>query len=334
MKKIIKKILPKSLKIKIIKLLKNKYLKSEFIKDYKKYREYSYSFSTEKEKRHYESDLIFYYHKIEKGLSLPEPRIGFGQENIKYMVKLLEEYVNKYGWDDISSISLNTLYQYYYFNKDNNLELNDLFSKIEVLKASMPNNIDLGVGGTIEVSKDEIDNSMIDFKRFAFSRYSIRNFAPGEVSQELINEAVEIAQKTPSVCNRQTSKVYVYSGEEKEKVLKYQNGNAGFGHLSDKILIVTSDLKDFRGSHERNQAYIDGGMYSMSIIYALHSLGLGTCALNLSITNAREEELKKVAKIPGSEVLIMMIAVGHIPDKLKVAWSPRRDVKEVLKVIN
>lgn len=336
MKNMIKSILPDSFKERIVKSkIFNLYkLKNEYNKDYKKFKRFSYKFSVEKEKRHDESDLIFYYHKIEKGLSLPNPKVGFGKDNIKYLLNLLNEYIKKYGWDDISVISLNTLYEYYYFNKANNLSLNELYFELEKLKKTMPENVKKSMGGTIEITKKEIQSSLFDFEKFAYSRYSIRNFTNEVVSLDVIEKAVKIAQKTPSVCNRQSSKVYVYEkNNDKKKILSFQNGNKGFGHLADKILIVSVDLRDFRGPNERNQAYIDGGMFSMSLIYALHSLGVGTCPLNLSINNKVENELKKVAKIPESELLIMMIAVGHIPEKLKVAWSPRRNVYDVLKVI-
>src|SRR5699024_5542175 len=150
------------------------------------------------------------------------------------------------------SISLDSLYEYYYFNKDNNLEQSDLYHRIEKLKMTVPKNIDLGVGGVTKVEKADIEKSNIDFKSFAYSRYSIRDFSPGDVSDEVIKEAVYIARKTPSVCNRQSSKVYSFSDEdEKKAILKFQNGNAGFGHTASKILIVTVELKDFRGVIER-----------------------------------------------------------------------------------
>ena len=35
----------------------------------------------------------------------------------------------------------------------------------------------------------------MNFKEFAYSRYSLRNFSPGKIANSLIKEAVEIAQK-------------------------------------------------------------------------------------------------------------------------------------------
>jgi len=333
MKKIIKALLPKSM-LKLISnnsYYRNKRLKNEYKYDFKKFKKYSFVFGKERQKRHYEAELIFYYHKIEKGLALPEPRQGFGLEPIKHLIKILKKYIKNYGWDEISSTSLSALEEYYDFNKNNGLELKKLYKEIEKFKNSIPTSLDQGIGGTRSITKEEIDQSLIDFNKFAKTRYSIRDFTPGEVSDELIKEAVQISQKTPSVCNRHSWKVYSYSTEaDKKKILQFQNGNRGFGHLADKVLIVTMDLRDFRGPIERNQAYIDGGMYSMSLIYALHSLGLGTCPLNLSIVNKTEKKLKQATGISDSEVFMMMIAVGHIPDNLKVAQSPRRDVDEVL----
>ncbi|MDR6121169.1 nitroreductase [Bacillus sp. SLBN-46] len=333
--KVIKRIIPISIKQKIVdsKLLTLVQLIKNYSFDMKKFIKYSGTFNAKKTKQHYEASLIFYYHKIEKGLSLPKPRIGFGKDNVDYLVSLLEEYYKKYGWDDISKVTLNTLYAYYYFNEENGLLMKDLFNRIECLNKALPLESEFSVGGVQELSKADINKSYMNFKEFAYSRYSIRNFAPGEVSLDLIEEAINIAQKTPSVCNRQTSRVYVYNDEKlKREVLRYQNGNAGFGESASKILIVTSKIENFMGVHERYQSYIDGGMYSMSLIYALHSLGLGTCPLNLAITEKVEKDLKKAANIGNSDVLIMMIAVGNLPEKLKVASSHRRNASEVLKV--
>lgn len=334
MKSILKKIIPTETRERLRETSVYKYiqLKKNYNKDMEKFKKYSFEFSKRKTRRHFESDLIFYSHKIEKGLSLPKPRAGFGKKNIDYLINALEQYVKRYEWDKVSAQALKSLYDYYYFNKSNNNNLTDLFEKMENIRSTKPDQIELLEGGAYQLTKADIDRSNFDFEDFANSRYSIRTFDNGEVSIDLIKKAVKIAQKTPSVCNRQSSRVYVYDDEMKNKVLKYQNGNAGFGEDASKILIVTQELMDFRGVIERNQCFIDGGMYAMTLIYALHSLGVGTCPLNLSITNDVEKKLKKVAGIGDSEVPIMMIAVGNLPDVLMVAASPRRDPEKVISI--
>ncbi|MCM0592907.2 MAG: nitroreductase family protein [Gloeotrichia echinulata DEX184] len=266
---------------------------------------------------------------------MKEPRVGFGREVIQRLLSNLPQYQEKYGCDETVQITLNSLLAYYYFNLDHGLKDEQLYESLLKLKAAIPaysNTID--EGGILKVTKQSIlEAAQIDLRTFCQSRYSIRNFAPDEVNISLIEEAVAIAQKTPSVCNRQSSKVYVFSSDEdKRKVLSYQSGNRGFGYQASKVLIVVSDLENFTLIGERNQCWIDGGMYAMSLVYALHSLGLGTCCLNWSVEKSLDKALKKATGIKDSESVIMMIAVGHLPEEFKVAQSPRKPVKEVLVV--
>ena len=62
----------------------------------------------------------------------------------------------------------------------------------------------------------------------------------------------------------------------------------------------------------------------MSLLYALHYNKLGACPLNWSVERNVEKKLKKKLKIPDSENIIMSISVGHIPNDLSVATSPRK----------
>ena len=76
--------------------------------------------------------------------------------------------------------------------------------------------------------------------------------------------------------------------------------------------------------------WVDGGLFSMSLVYALHSLGIGTCCLNLCVPASADRKLHRITGIPDSEAAIMMIAAGHLPERLQVAESVRRPVSETL----
>ncbi len=69
-------------------------------------------------------------------------------------------------------------------------------------------------------------------------------------------------------------------------------------------------------------------MFSMSLVYGLDALGLGTCCLNWSLKNKQDKQLKMIAGITDYDLVIMIVAVGHLPEKFKVAQSPA--LKEVL----
>src|SRR3546814_11150576 len=84
------------------------------------------------------------------------------------------------------------------------------------------------------------------------------------VPSAVIEEAVELALHSPSVCDRQASYVYcLQSREIIDRALSLQNGNRGFGHEIPCLLILCTDLSAFDTAGERYQHWIDGGMFSM-----------------------------------------------------------------------
>lgn len=335
----LKKILPQSIKQSFIR---NKYysylffidLFKNYLYDFKRFWQYSATNGLYSSQLRHQGRMIAHYHQIEKGLSLKNPRVGFGKEVIRHLVSMLKLYQEKYGWDEVSQVSLNVLFAYYKFNLENGVNDHELYRQISEIKEKIANYTENSTqhGGTLVVCEEDIKTyTSVDFRSFVNCRHSIRNFSDKEVDFKLIQDAVSVALKTPSVCNRQTWKVYVFGDQsEKEKILKWQTGNRGFGETASKILVVTSDLNYFVGAAERNQCFIDGGLFSMTLVYALHSLGLGTCCLNWSVTNERDKGLKKDGNIPQAESIIMLIAVGYLPKSLYVANSARRNLSEVL----
>jgi nitroreductase len=110
-----------------------------------------------------------------------------------------------------------------------------------------------------------------------------------------------------------------------------QGGNNGFTESINKLIIVTTDTKSFT-KLESNQVYVDGGLFSMSLILALHSLGLGACCLNTCFPYTTEKKVKLVGDISENEKLIMMIGIGNLKDFYKVAISNKKQLSELLEI--
>jgi len=349
-KKIISKLLPRSVKDFLLKY-RAKYrcwrnLILNFRYDIKRFNKWSVAQKPGgilakserlKTRANLEALMTMEYHRIEKGLSFKEPRVAFGAEIVASLIERIRVYQDRYNAsDDIVHISINTLMAYYQYNLEHGRQNQQLYNTILNLqnRCNSKPGAACNNGGIKTVTRDQIwKDSKKDLKAFFWARHSVRQYETREVDMDLIVQAVEMAQRSPSVCNRQSSKVYVFSDpQEKEAVLDLQLGNRGFGDQASKVLIVTSDLQNFVSIGERNQGWIDGGMYAMSLVYALHSLGLGTCCLNWSKEYQLDQQLRQVAGIGESEVIIMMIAVGHLPDEFMVAQSPRKDLSEILIV--
>ena len=272
-----------------------------------------------------------HYHNVEKGLALPEPRPGFGQQNIDRLIALVRTTEATFGPNTATRGARDALAAYVAFHRPHG----QLFPRIEALLAEPPDGGSVG-GGTIMFDRQELRRySDVDFATFAQHRYSIRQFTGAPIAEGDLRAAIAVAAKSPSVCNRATCKAYVLLSEEKKKLaLSFQNGNRGFGHLAGAIVVVTSDLRGFVGFEERNQCWVDGGLFAMSLNYALHAQGYGVCMLNWSAPAARDRRMRRALGIPAWAGVITMMAVGHIPDRVRVAASPRRNVADFIEILD
>lgn len=268
--------------------------------------------------------IILKYHVIEKGLTMPQPRLGFGRDKLTALIDRLNEYVGKYGLDHPQVRNgAEIVNEYSLFHQQNGYTLDDdLQKKIAGLNSLIP-----GLGHTQQrrVSRMQYFHNVDSvFSQFAASRHSVRNFTSESVEESTLAEALEMACTSPSACNRQMVKVHVYSDKETiARILALQGGNRGFGHLTDKLLIVTSNLNFFFTTDERNETYVDGGIYVMNLLYSLHYKQIGACTLNCCFSPSIQKKMYEAASIPPPESFVAMIACGVVPEEFSLAASYR-----------
>jgi len=245
------------------------------------------------------------YHRIEKGLALRSPRRPFGAAPQARLAKSSADLAPDALHREHAATALQALERW---NTNGTVDDN----------ISPPR----GLSDARGISDPDL---------YFRSRRSVRDFDDRPVDLSQLERAAELAINSPSVCNRQSWKVRYYLDEEAREVLKYQNGNSGFRDTIPAVALVTADLQLSTGSGERNQAWIEGGLFSMSLVWALHALGLDSCMLNMSVSNAHADRLRASEGISDSEVIIMMIAIGHGRKGHRVARSPRRPTSAVVE---
>lgn len=282
-----------------------------------------------------QAKLLFYYHKIEKGLSMPGHRRLFGLEVIPQVTRLLTtwEHLGNSLQDPIYVGAVNSLRAYRNFILNEKIDPSDkIFSFVNDF-LSYRAGVSSAEITPIIINKTQIDSTVTydDFKILCEVRRSARDFDTQKVPAELIERAVQLAQLSPSACNRQPCKVYaVEDVKKKERLLSHQNGNAGFGHLAPLICVITVNENHFFGAIERNQPYIDGGLFSMSLLYALQAQGLVSCCLNWCVTPATDIATHKLLDIPSSERIVMYIAAGFPVAETVVPKSHRKAITNAL----
>lgn len=117
----------------------------------------------------------------------------------------------------------------------------------------------------------------------------------------------------------------MYQIADPEKIataLKIQGGFNGYG-MPPVLLLITSDIRAFMNNGERNEPFVDGGLFSMSLLYALEAYGLAACPLNAMFSLSQDRKTRALLHIPNYELPVMYIAVGNFPDPYQSA--ARRD---------
>jgi nitroreductase len=183
----------------------------------------------------------------------------------------------------------------------------------------------------IKTNRDEYFKHVnSSFDLFCNSRYSVRNYTSQEIPLPVLYECIELAQKSPSFCNRQPTRVnIVKSAEKKKAILEIQNGNRGFGDLAETLLVISSVISTTKDIHERNENHLNGGMFSMTLLNALHFHKIAACSLNWSVSNDKDLKMREILNIPENEVVLLVISCGYVPDEFSVASSPRKKAREI-----
>ena len=289
-----------------------------------RYERYSFVQGDCQLKEQYEASITKLYHTIEKGLAYTNYRAGFGSDNVKVLMAEMQHYASQ-GYDTEAyfyKTALCVLHRYIEKNrlyKHVDVKLNEAVAKLP----GFPND----EGGILEFRPADVEQMRsMDYQDFAKSRHSIRHFSEIPVELEKVKDAIKLAQLTPSACNRQGWRTRIIADKSVlENVLKNQNGNRGFGQEIDKLLLVTADLRYFNSDREVFQAYIDGGMYAMSLINSLLYECIGTIPLSGSLTEKQDANVRSILRLDDAEVITLFIGIGNYPEKCQTTKSIRHE---------
>lgn len=254
--------------------------------------------------RRHEARLTMEYHRVEKSLSLPAPRRPFGLTLRPRLVGLLAE------------------------TREMSEELPYRTHATEALQAldrwNDGGTIDSTVSPHLESKARQLAPDVA--ASFFHSRHSVRDFDVSRPpTQAEIDEAVELARNTPSVCNRQGYRAHIFTNRDLiGQMLRLQGGATGFSESIPVLIVVTARRALFVGPLERNQRWVDGGLFAMTLVWALHAVGLATCMLNWAMAARTSDRLRTMAGIAADEDVVVLIAVGHAAEGARVARSPKR----------
>jgi nitroreductase len=141
-------------------------------------------------------------------------------------------------------------------------------------------------------------------------RRSVRAYKAVEVEEEKLKKILEAARLSPSASNRQDWKfIVVRNKETKKKLAKAAFGQSFIGEAPVVIVACGTESKAIMACGQ--PAYtVDVSIACAFMILLAHELGIGTCWIGAF----KEDEVKKILKIPESVRVVAMIPLGY-PDE-------------------
>src|SRR5699024_676103 len=109
--------------------------------------------------------------------------------------------------------AISVIRTYVELHEANNIEVEIIEDKLKDYMEYDIEQIDFK-GGAKEIFYSDLPNyDTCNFKDLAMNRFSVRDFGTKKISDMEIEEAIKLAIKSPSACNRQSSRAY-YIKEE------------------------------------------------------------------------------------------------------------------------
>lgn len=289
-------------------------------------------------KNRIEAELIRNVHSIEKGLSLENPRKGFGYAKICELFSLVDEYIELGGLfsDDVLLMAKDALSEYIRFHNDcdyhdDNIDevvrkFENIFGKECSLKSSI-------YGGVLHVKNEYSPGDEKIFEKIVFSRHSVREFSGDTVPLTAIYDAIRIASRCPSACNRQGYHAYILEKENFDMLEGWLDGVGGFADDADKFILVTGRISTYKPS-EKYQWIVSATVFASNLVLALHAKGFGACYVQRSVTpNKKWNVIRQRFNISGDEQAVCMIAVGCLKDEFRVPVSYRLPEDKICSII-
>ncbi len=174
-------------------------------------------------------------------------------------------------------------------------------------------------------------NEAVDFERLVRTRKSVRWFEENRVPErEKIDKAIELAALAPSSCNRQPFQFRIFDSKDLvDKIMQLAPGTRGFNEHTPMVIVVMGRMDVSPSPADRHLMYIDASLASMNLMNAMHSMGIGSCAINWPDMDKIEKPLRRLIGMETYVRPIMLIAAGYPRHNSMVACSTRKELNEL-----
>ncbi len=154
-----------------------------------------------------EAEIIMVYHVVEKGLTMPDRRLGFGQGMVQGLMAAVERFAGRYPLSQQVSHAIGVVKAYRALHVG--FDWGDGGAFWGALERFVERFAAEPLGEQVQTSREAFFAARsAAFPAFAASRHTVRHYGAGQIPMAVIEAAVRLAQTAPSACNRQHARVY------------------------------------------------------------------------------------------------------------------------------
>ena len=277
-------------------------------------------------------------HSIEKGLSIENPRLGFGVAKIEDAFEFCQEYEALKGTMEVTPIIMfrDALVAYLAFHQEKKFSDSGV-EKVRSIEKKISDRLSCTckqMGGYMIVNKHlYTSDEQETMSRLFNDRHSVREFAHTPIVEDDLRKAIQLAMRCPSACNRQNYRLHVIEKEKFNLLNGWLDGVGGFSDDVEKFLLITGRLSDFRHTEEL-QYLFSPIVFASYLTLTLQLYGIGCCFIQRTLVPSRKNEtMKKVLSISKDEQIVCALGIGNYKEKYKVPVSYRLSFDDIVTIV-
>lgn len=272
-------------------------------------------------------------HRLEKALTMRPLRNQFA---LKFIQETVEAYVsvvngaNTSGWlaSEEYKWATSVLLEYFEATRSSNTPLIQRLENDFLTTRTDSDGSDCEHGPSTPPDS-EVPVQYDDLLALAERRRSIRWYEDRPVAREIVDNAIRVAQESPTACNRQPYRFLIFDDKESaRRVASVPGGTVGFSHQIPNAIVAVGDLSAFFDARDRHLIYIDGSLAIMGLILGFESQGIATCTINWPDVPEQNETMKKLIGLKDYERVIMLIAYGYADSTALTPFSSKSRIED------
>lgn len=283
------------------------------------------------------SSILIETHRLEKSMCLSNQIAGKGFDRALNLLRAIDQLSGKAVATDAGArfaieTGVATIRKFISFKEKIETDRTKLNKLITYYNASSIKEFSTNddFGGILSVNKEDFSASIPLITRLFTSRHSIRTFT-GDINDDQLLQAIQLALCTPSACNRQPSHIYIINDRKLATALNRDSAN---DYGAPKHIFITADCSAY-DIYEFNDWIVSASIFAGYLTLALHTFSIGCCIMRKDLIDRTplNKIIRKTCCIPRQEKIILELLVGNYPSEFTAPVSRRKSLDETITII-